>query len=93
VALALWGMGWHPRSVAGLVRSKYERDFGWGSMWYRYDAAARADFYVRLFCGAMACGIDPDFSCELQAARGACPLAHCTHALSAYKNAIERGQL
>ncbi len=89
VALALWGMGWHPRSVAGLIRSKYERDFGWGSMWYRYDAAARADFYVRLFCGAMACGIDPDFSCELQAARGACPLAGCTHRLSEYKNAIE----
>jgi hypothetical protein len=92
VALALWGMGWHPRSVAGLVRSKYERDYGWGSMWYRYDAAARADFYVRLFCGALACGVDADFSCELQAARGACPCADCPHALGDYKNAIERRQ-
>jgi len=92
LALALWGMGWHPRSVAGLIRSKYERDFGWGSMWYRYDAAARADFYVRLFCGAMACGIDPGFSCEFQAARGACPLPNCAYALSDYKNTIERRQ-
>jgi hypothetical protein len=89
VALALWGMGWHPRSVAGLIRSKYERDFGWESMWYRYDAAARADFYVRLFCGASACGIDSAFTCELQAARGACPQAACGHDLSLYEHAID----
>jgi hypothetical protein len=52
VALHLWREGWHPRSVAGLLRSKFERDFGWGEYWYRYDAAARADFYVRVLCGA-----------------------------------------
>ena len=23
---ALWAMGWHPRSIAGLIRSKYERE-------------------------------------------------------------------
>jgi hypothetical protein len=90
VALALWGTGWHPRSVAGLIRSKYERDFGWGKMWYRYDAAARADFYVRLFCGALACGIDPasDLTCAAQAARGACPAPDCGHDLGAYLSAI-----
>jgi hypothetical protein len=54
VAAALWCHGWHPRSIAGLIRSKYERDFGWGDYWYRYDAATRADFYVRLVCGALA---------------------------------------
>ncbi len=48
--------GWHPRHVAGLVRSKFERDYGWGDMWYRYDAATRADFYVRLFAGRQALG-------------------------------------
>jgi hypothetical protein len=51
VALDLWQKGWHPRSVAGLIRSKFERDYGWGTYWYRYDAAARADFYVRVLCG------------------------------------------
>jgi hypothetical protein len=51
VALDLWRKGWHPRSIAGLIRSKFERDYGWGAYWYRYDAAARADFYVRVLCG------------------------------------------
>lgn len=79
VALVLWGLGWHPRSIAGLVRSKYERDHGWGAMWYRYDAAARAEFYVRLFCGAMACGIESSeaFTCESQERRGVCDPARC----------------
>jgi hypothetical protein len=51
VALDLSRRGWHPRSIAGLIRSKFERDFGWGGYWYRYDAAARADFYVRVLLG------------------------------------------
>jgi hypothetical protein len=45
--------GWHPRHIAGLVRSKYERDHGWGRQWYVYDAATRSDFYIRLFAGLM----------------------------------------
>jgi len=53
VALDLWQKGWHPRSIAGLIRSKFERDYGWGGYWYRYDAAARADFYVRVLCGEL----------------------------------------
>jgi hypothetical protein len=53
VALELRGKGWHPRSIAGLIRSKFERDFGWGAYWYRYDAAARADFYVRVLLGEL----------------------------------------
>jgi hypothetical protein len=79
VALALWALGWHPRSVAAVVRSRYEKDFGWGELWRRYDPAARADFYVRVFCGAVADGLeDPvSFTCESQAARGACPGRGC----------------
>lgn len=79
VALALWGIGWHPRSVAALVRSRYEKDFGWGSLWRRYDAAARAEYYVRLFCGTIADGLeDPAaFTCESQARRGVCPSGAC----------------
>jgi hypothetical protein len=79
VALALWGLGWHPRSVSALVRSRYEKDCGWGDLWRRYDPAARAEFYVRLFCGAVADGLeDPEgFSCASQAARGVCPAQGC----------------
>jgi hypothetical protein len=84
VALALWGLGWHPRSVAGLVRSRFEADHGWGDYWVRYDAAARAEFYVRLFCGAAACGLDEadSFTCLSQALRGVCSEQHCGHDLA-----------
>ena len=54
----LMALGWHPRHIAGFIRSKYERDFGWGDYWYTYDAALRADFYVRLFSGLFAVGRD-----------------------------------
>ncbi len=79
LALGLWSMGWHPRSIAGLVRSKYERDHGWGDLFRRYDAAGRAEFYVRLFCGAAADGLDEasDFTCETQARRGVCEPGLC----------------
>jgi hypothetical protein len=79
VALGLWTMGWHPRSIAALVRSKYEREHGWGGLFARYDAAARAEFYVRLFCGALADGLDgpAEFTCETQAGRGLCGKEAC----------------
>jgi hypothetical protein len=84
VALALWGRGWEPRNIAGLIRSKYERDHGWGAHFYRYDAAARADFYVRLFCGAAAVGLEDDttFSCDTERRRGACARPGCGHDLA-----------
>ena len=83
VALVLWSLGWHPRSVAGLIRSRFEADFGWGDYWRRYDAASRAEFYVRLLCGAVEDGIeDPDdFTCASEALRGACTQAGCGHQL------------
>ena len=43
--------GWHPRHVAGLIRSKFERDYGWGKQWKDYSPSMRADFYVRIFSG------------------------------------------
>jgi hypothetical protein len=66
VTRSLLALGWHPRHVAGLIRSKYERDYGWGSEWYKYDAATRADFYVRIFSGLFFTGMDDllDFNCE-----------------------------
>ncbi len=66
VAQVLLATGWHPRHIAGLVRSKFERDFGWGPEWYVYDASTRAEFYVRLFTGMMDTRVDGlvDLNCR-----------------------------
>lgn len=79
VALALWAQGWHPRSIAALVRSKFLRPHGWGSYWKRYDAESRARFYVRVCCGALAGGVERrgDFNCQDQRDRGLCTEDHC----------------
>jgi hypothetical protein len=72
-------MGWHPRSIAALVRSRYEQDHGWEPPFTRYDAASRARFYVRLLCGAVADGLESsrDFTCENQELRGLCEGVRC----------------
>jgi hypothetical protein len=49
VVEALLDRGWHPRHIAGLIRSKFERDHGWGGQWREYSPAMRADFYARIF--------------------------------------------
>ncbi|MFM8830980.1 MAG: hypothetical protein ACKOHM_08245 [Spartobacteria bacterium] len=51
VTETLVARGWHPRHVAGLLRSKFERDYGWGNQWKDYSPSMRADFYVRIFSG------------------------------------------
>jgi len=48
---ALLERGWHPRHIAGLIRSKFERDYGWGEEWKDYSPALRADYYTRIFAG------------------------------------------
>ncbi len=58
VVVALCRRGWHPRHIAGLIRSKYERDYGWLNKWFKYDAGKRADFYTRLFAGSIVLGPD-----------------------------------
>lgn len=75
-------IGWHPRHIAGLIRSKYERDFGWGNYWYNYNAAYRADFYTRLFAGLFVGGLDDlvDFNCLSSKEKGLCfhaSIPHC----------------
>lgn len=52
VTESLLARGWHPRHIAGLIRSKFERDYGWGRQWIDYSPAMRADFYVRIFSSA-----------------------------------------
>jgi len=51
VTEALLANGWHPRHIAGMIRSKFERDYGWGKQWQDYSPAMRADFYARIFAG------------------------------------------
>ncbi len=67
--------GWHPRHIAGLIRSKFENPaHGWGIDWSDYDAATRADFYVRLFAGLHLTGLDRliDFNCTSTREKGFC---------------------
>jgi len=79
IVRVLMGVGWHPRHIAGLIRSKFERDHGWGDRWHRYDAATRADFYTRLFAGLLVGGKDPliDFNCRSTQEKGYCPQGEC----------------
>ena len=49
VTNALLDRGWHPRHIAGLIRSKFERDHAWGEEWKDYSPALRADYYTRMF--------------------------------------------
>ncbi|MBI2856900.1 MAG: hypothetical protein HYX95_01150 [Chloroflexi bacterium] len=90
VSRVLVSAGWHPRSVAGLIRSKFERDYGWGVNWLYYDAATRADFYVRLFCGLIATGLDDlrDFNCVSHQEKGYCPKPWCGFNLADYRQRL-----
>ncbi|MEY4483514.1 MAG: hypothetical protein RL693_966 [Verrucomicrobiota bacterium] len=66
VTRALLAQDWHPRHIAGLIRSKFENpDYRWGIQWGDYEAGTRADFYTRLFAGLYATGVDRlvDFNC------------------------------
>ncbi|MDA8164354.1 MAG: hypothetical protein M0017_04905, partial [Desulfobacteraceae bacterium] len=74
--------GWHPRRIAGLVRSRYERHrHFWPEHWQFFNPAVRADFYGRLFAGMLATGIDDlaDFTCQATRAKGYCagPAGSC----------------
>lgn len=73
---ALLADGWHPRHIAGLIRSKFENPVhGWGIPWDEYEPGTRADFYTRLFAGQIATGLDRlvDFNCTSTQEKGFCP--------------------
>lgn len=75
VTRALLARQWHPRHIAGLIRSKFENpSFNWGVDWKGYDAAARADFYTCVFAGLHATGVDRmvDFNCVSTREKGFC---------------------
>jgi hypothetical protein len=79
----LMAEGWAPPHIAGLVWSKYARDFGWGDRWTRLDARRRAEFDVRVFASAIQSGVDRgvDFNCVSAQEKGLCPRSGCQHDL------------
>jgi hypothetical protein len=92
VVRTLVALGWHPRHVAGLVRSKYERDFGWVPDLHFWEAATRADFYVRLFAGLVATGRDQgiDFNCRSSQEKDMCTESACPWNLASLQPALLR---
>ena len=90
VVRTLLGLGWHPRHVAGLLRSKFERDYAWGGMWEHYSPGARADFYTRLFAGLVVAGEDElvDFNCQSSREKGYCLDSSCTANLVPYRESL-----
>jgi hypothetical protein len=85
-------LSWHPRHIAGLICSKYGRDFGW-TQFVNVDPATRADFYTRVFAGLFATGTDDlvDFNCVSAQEQGTCTLSDCGFDLLNFrKSALER---
>jgi hypothetical protein len=90
VVRTLMAKRWHPRHIAGLIRSKYERNFGWGGKWYEYNATSRADFYTRIFAGLLATGRDRlrDFNCRSTQEKEYCPSRDCNTSLDGFASAL-----
>ena len=83
----LMKMGWHPKHIAGLVRSKLERNYQWGPQWFKYDAPTRANFYIRIFSGLVDTGVDreEDLNCFSHAEKGYCWKPACGWNLADYR--------
>lgn len=83
-------LGWHPRHIAGLIRSRYERDFNWGDRWFRDNAGSRADFYTRVFAGLAATQIDElvDFNCRSTQEKDFCMAPDPTCNLEDYRHSL-----
>lgn len=86
----LLALGWHPRHIAGLIRSKYERNHDWGIQWDGYDPATRADFYARVFSGLIANRVDDlvDFNCQSAREEGLCFHERCDGNLLLYRDSL-----
>ena len=89
----LLAQGWHPRHIAGLIRSKYERPFGWLADFHFHDAAMRAEVYTRFFAGLIAVGNDQmvDFNCTSTQEKLLCPGTGCPWNLEALRTAAQSG--
>jgi hypothetical protein len=83
-------LGWHPRHIAGLIQSKFERDYAWGPAWKGYDPATRAEFYSRVFAGLVAARYDDlvDFNCQSAREQGTCHVADCGQSLLPFRQSL-----
>ncbi|MFH1259678.1 MAG: hypothetical protein ABII74_07720 [Elusimicrobiota bacterium] len=79
--------GWLPGQIVNLITSKYEQDYDWQDLWKRYDTSTRASFYVRIFSGLIACGLDKeiDLNCVSHQEKGYCVPGGCKHNLADYR--------
>jgi hypothetical protein len=87
VTRVMLALGWHPRHIAGLIRSKFEHDYDWGSQWLDADPATRADFYTRIFSGLFAVGRDDlvDFNCQSSKEGKTCLASACPANLELFR--------
>lgn len=88
----MMALGWHPRHIAGLICSKYQRDFGW-TQFTDVDPASRADFYTRVFSGLFATGMDDlvDLNCASAQEQKTCTSSNCGFNLQIFQqSALER---
>ncbi|MEM3342117.1 MAG: hypothetical protein QW728_05445, partial [Thermoplasmata archaeon] len=79
--------GWHPKHIGGFLRSKYERNYNWEENWNKYDAASRANWWARVYCGLIATGVDDevDLNCVSHQEKEFCPVPWCGYNLASYK--------
>jgi hypothetical protein len=90
VVQVLLALGWHPRHIAGLIRSKFERDYGWGKQWEGYHPGMRADLYTRIFSGLFVDGQDElvDFNCQSAREAKTCFAENCCDNLEAFRQSL-----
>ncbi len=90
VVHVMLALGWHPRHIAGLIRSKYEHNHNWGDQWRGYDPGTRADFYARVFTGLFVTGVDDlvDFNCQSAREEGTCFTTQCDDNLQRFRESL-----
>lgn len=88
VTRSLLALGWHPRHISGLVRTRFEGDYGWGERWTTYDPGLRADFYTRIFAGLFMAARDDlvDFNCTSSKEERTCLVEDCHANLAWYRD-------
>jgi len=85
---SLLARGWHPQHIAGLIYSRWTEGPGWPpDQWKHYDVQSRSAFYVRVFAGLVAAGIDGqiDHNCVSHQEKGYCPQPFCGYSLGDYR--------
>lgn len=90
VVRTMLSLGWHPRHIAGLMTSKFERHFHWGDQWRGYEPGYRADFFVRIFTGLFVTGRDDliDFNCQSGRETHLCFNHGCAANLHVYRESL-----